>query len=61
MTAPSTVPLSGTARRVVVGGRHACAVLDTNEVVCWGRNAYGELGNGTHTDSATPVFVSGLP
>ena len=37
---------------------HSCAVLDDNSVSCWGRNAMGQLGDGTTTDRLTPVTVS---
>jgi alpha-tubulin suppressor-like RCC1 family protein len=29
-------------------------------VECWGENSYGELGDGSTTDSTLPVQVSGL-
>jgi alpha-tubulin suppressor-like RCC1 family protein len=38
----------------------ACAVLNTGSVQCWGYNTYGGLGNGTTTDSAVPVRVTGI-
>ncbi|WGZ95560.1 MAG: hypothetical protein QJT81_06120 [Candidatus Thiothrix putei] len=44
-----------------VGSDHACAVTrDNGAVKCWGQNAYGQLGNGTKTNSNVPVVVSGL-
>jgi hypothetical protein len=36
------------ARAVAVGAEHACALLQTGHVVCWGDNRFGQLGLG-HT------------
>jgi hypothetical protein len=48
------------ATQVSVGGAHSCAVLSDGTARCWGKNASGELGNGTNDDSYLPVAVSGL-
>jgi alpha-tubulin suppressor-like RCC1 family protein len=45
---------------ISTGWHHTCAVVSTGgtrELKCWGDNAYGELGDGTQTDSTTPVSV----
>ncbi|MEM9457639.1 MAG: hypothetical protein AAGF11_25900 [Myxococcota bacterium] len=44
---PADIPaidLGGTPTQIAAGAEHACAVLDTGEVRCWGRNNEGQLG-----------------
>lgn len=53
----------GATRDVAVGGSwfygHSCAVTK-GRVWCWGANRGGQLGNGSHRGSATPVRVKGI-
>jgi alpha-tubulin suppressor-like RCC1 family protein len=48
------------ATAIAPGGGHTCALLTGGTVRCWGGNYYGQLGDGTTTDRATPVVVSGI-
>jgi len=43
-----------------VAAQHSLAVRRDGSVWSWGRNANGQLGDGTTTDRATPVQVPGL-
>src|SRR5207245_2911290 len=45
---------------VATGPYHTLAVKTDQSVWAWGLNFYGQLGDGTTNDSATPVQVLGL-
>jgi alpha-tubulin suppressor-like RCC1 family protein len=56
------VAVSGLASGVTsVGGgfSHTCAIV-AGAAKCWGYNNFGQLGNGTLTDTKTPVAVTGI-
>lgn len=44
-------------KQISAGSEHACGVAGNGSMYCWGRNASGQLGNGTTTNSYTPVLV----
>ena len=45
---------------ITAGANHACTLSVLGVVRCWGRNDYGELGDGTTVESHVPVTVRGL-
>ena len=53
--------ISLTVDRVTLaaGSSHSCALDIDGAAWCWGSNWRGELGDGTYTDSDSPVRVSG--
>ena len=61
----AAVIVSGTATasvspQVSAGEHHSIALKNDGTVWAWGNNDYGQLGDGTKTDSNVPVQVSGL-
>lgn len=54
---PVAVSGLSSASQVAGGQFHSCARLFTGQVMCWGRNTSGQLGDGTGILSATPVRV----
>ena len=64
--APVQIPASliGSATpvlRIAAGARHSLALDGQGRVFAWGDNAFGQLGNATVAQSASPMQVSGLP
>ncbi len=51
-------PTSATS--VSVGTDMACATVTDGSIWCWGDNDQGQLGDGTRTNSDTPVRVLGI-
>ena len=60
-TPVDVVGLSSGVTAIAVGGNNSCALLATGNVLCWGGNGHGQLGDGTTTDRILPVKVVGLP
>jgi alpha-tubulin suppressor-like RCC1 family protein len=55
----TVVNLPAGATAITGGSEDTCALTGTT-VECWGNNTIGELGNGTTTNSSTPVVVPAL-
>lgn len=49
-------PLTG-VKSLDAGFQHTCAVLETDEMVCWGPDSGGALGNGSAGDQLIPGYV----
>jgi alpha-tubulin suppressor-like RCC1 family protein len=51
---------TGTHQSVAAGQYHSVRLNSDGTVMTWGSNQYGQLGNGTNTDSTRPVGVTGI-
>ncbi|MGB7540252.1 MAG: hypothetical protein WBM17_17050 [Anaerolineales bacterium] len=45
---------------IVAGEGHSCALLSDGMVKCWGKNEFGQLGDGTTKNRDVPAPVRGL-
>ena len=59
----STVPLpvegGNTFTKISAGSFHSCGIVAAGDGYCWGSGFYGQLGDGTGTDSPTPTLIAG--
>ena len=57
-TSQTSSPKLSDARAITAGDKFTCAIIGTaGNVMCWGDNAYAQLGDGTTTRSSHPRFV----
>ncbi len=60
MGQPTLVPIVIDPVAIAAGAQHTCAVRLNGQVLCWGQNSSGQLGEGSMSSLAEPVPVTGL-
>jgi len=50
----------GAVETLVAGSSHTCGISQ-QAVLCWGGNAFGQLGDGSTEDRSQPTEVQGIP
>ncbi len=57
---PTVDPYIAKSLRIGLGTAHTCAVINTNNLRCWGLNDAAQIGDGTTTNRLNPTPVLGL-
>ena len=52
--------LSANVAAISLGENHSCALLQNNQVMCWGNNEQGQVGIGNTETQYIPIFVPGM-
>jgi alpha-tubulin suppressor-like RCC1 family protein len=60
-TPNAVTTLAGRFIDIAVTGSSSCALDSNGQVLCWGLNTYGQLGDGTTERRSAPAPVPGLP
>jgi alpha-tubulin suppressor-like RCC1 family protein len=58
--ATNVTKLPGKAIKISVGAIYACALVDNGDILCWGDNSVGQLGNIAAEYSTEPIPVIGF-
>ncbi|HCS39690.1 MAG TPA: hypothetical protein DIW44_08920, partial [Anaerolineaceae bacterium] len=59
VTGGQLIPVTG-GNIIVSGLGHSCMTYNNGQVICWGLNASGQVGDGTFKDQHKPVYVKDL-
>jgi len=59
-TTPMAVTGGLTFKAITVGRAHSCGITTDNQVMCWGGNAAGQLGDGTLAAHSAPAAVKAM-
>ncbi len=58
---PVNLGIGRSAKALATGAHHACAILDTDQVKCWGHNRHGALGLGDQNHRSGAELGNSLP
>jgi len=51
------LPIGIRLSHLVSGGNHSCGITSSRELLCWGYNLYGQVGNGNTANQTSPQLV----